>query len=551
VKAALVLLNLPLRLPHLTPLPPVVICLTAILLVAVTPPVSCASAPPTVTLKLRQLPTESSWRAVITARLPAADIEIFTDAERSRRKLYQACPGPLPLRCDVREYQYPIDLGYQGRATPEFCPGYLPEQYPGKALDEFCYQSYTTSPWLSQQGWANPFQIAEEEVQTWNDDRRVRWRRAALAAAYAVRNRNSKQLAGDIISAVLGRQRHLSTELMMDVIIPPMARMLPDYLTDVTTNPGQTAIDLRVETTTSFDSANCTEDMLLTAAERGLQAVVIADRNRIDGAQRAQRIAQRLQAQGHLPAEFQVLVGEYIQTLSGGVLAVFVKWRVPEQMTMKTTLDMIHKQGGLAILAHPGVAGGPRVLRRMPFDGYLIQPGLFGMFRTLNILYDPTLADKPALYASNSPYAAGVGLPYSIIETDAASPESLKTALREGQAYAAGGLHLPWMTLTTLRPVGEVESVLNRFFVWHDAIEGKLCAGLGADNATLRTTWDRELQGWMGLDRLPEGIHRIANRTSPLLAFPHLSLLTMEYSHFQLYYDRAQKKVGLTGRYIW
>ena len=478
-------------------------------------------------------------------------MQVFADRKQGYRKLYEASPEPLRPRWGVQEYQYPIDLGYQGRAIPEFCPGYLPEQYPGKSLDEFCYQSYTTSPWLRQQGWANPFQIAEEEVAAWNDNRRGRWQRAALAAVYAARNRDGAQVAGDIISALLGRQRHLSTELMMDVVIPQITQILPDYLTEVTTEPGQTAIDLWVETATSFDSASCTQDMLLTAAQRGLQAVVIADRNRLDGAQRAQRIAQHLQVQGRLPPDFQVIVGEQIQTLSGGVLALFIKWRVPEQMTMKTTLDMIHKQGGLAILVHPGAPGGPRLLREMPFDGYLIQPGLFEMFRTLNILYDPTLAHKPALYASSSPYAAGVGLPYSIIETDDTSPKSLQTALSEGRAYAAGGLHLPWMALATLRPVGTVESILNRFFVWHDAIEGKLCEGLGADNVSIQTTWDRELQGWMGLDRLPEGIHRLANRTSPLLEFPHLTTVALEYSHFQLYYNRPQKKVGLTGRYIW
>jgi len=507
--------------------------------------------PHSVSLSLPRPPADSSWQQVITAKLPAAGESVFPDLRRAHRKLYVAPAQPLPSRLGVLEYQYPIDLGYQGRAAPEFCPGYLPEHYPEKTLDEFCYRSYTTSPWLQQYGWANPYQIAEEEVQTWNDERRVRWQRAALAAVYAARNPGTEQWVGDIVRAVLGRQRFLASELMIDIAIPEIARIVPEHLTAVTAGPGETAIALRVATSTSFDSASCTQDMLLTAAQRGLQAVVVADRNRLDGAQRAQRIAQRLQAQGRLPAEFQVIVGEHIETLSGGVLGLFLHWRVPEQMTMKATVDIIHKQGGLALLVHPGVPGGPRQLRQMPFDGYLIQPGLFEMFRTLNLLYDPSLAHKPALYASNSLYAAGVGLPYSIIETDDTSPESLKKALAAGRAYAASGLYLPWMAMVSLKPLGQAESILNRFFVWHDGLGGILCDVLHADNVTLRTTWDRELQGWMGLDRLPAGIRKISDRTSPLLEWPHVTALAAEYSYFQLHYDRREKKVTLTGRYLW
>ena len=493
----------------------------------------------------------SSWQRTLSSRLLAAERPVFPYDQRTHMKPRTSPARPLRRRQYQPTYEYPIDLGYQWRAVPEFCPDYLPEQYPGRSLDEFCYESYITSPWLKQDGWANPFQIAEEEVQAWNVGKDVGWRRVALAAAYAARNWRAEDLAGDIVAAVLGRQRHLSAELIMDVAIPYLAGILPEELVEIRTEPGETAIDLLVETNTSYDSAACTQDMLLTAAARGLRAVVVADRNRLDGAQRAQRMARRLQAQGRLPTDFQVVIGEQIQTLSGAVLGLFLEWRVPEQMTMKKTLDMIHKQGGLAVLVHPGALGGPRLLREMPFDGYLIQPGMFQMFRTLSILYDPRLADKPALYASNSPYAAGVGLPFSIVETADTSPESLKNAVANGQVWAAGGLYLPWMALAALQPLGSIETVLNRFFVWHDGAESKLCRLLGADNVAIETSWDRELQGWMGLDRLPEGLRRIGNRTSPLLELPRVNAVAVEYSYFQLRYWRREQQITLAGRHIW
>ncbi len=505
---------------------------------------------PTAPLSLRPEPSASSWQQIITNKLPPVEEQLLPERRLAYRPLYVADQPPWPTATGLA-FRYPIDLGYQGRAVPQFCPGYLPKQYPGKSLDEFCYQSYTTSPWLEQYGWANPFKIAQEETQLWQDEKSVRWQRAALAAAYAWQNRGADRLADDLLRAVLGRQWILSRELMVDVITPTVMGALPEQITMVTSGPGETAIDLRVETNTSFDSATGTEDLLLTAARRGLDAVVVADRNRLDGAQRTQRIAAHLKAQGRLPSDFAVIVGEQIQTLSGGVLGLFLRWRVPEGMTMKKTLAAIHKQGGLAVLVHPGAPGGPRLLREMPFDGYLLQPGLFDMFRTLNILYDPALADIPVLFASNSRYAAAVGLPYTIIETDDTRPAGLKEALAAGRAYPASGLYLPWMAAISIKPVGKLESILNRFFVWHDAVEGKLCDFLRADNVAVSTTWDRELQGWMGLDRLPRGIHMIGNRTSPLLELPHLTKLSVEYSYFQLQYNRQGRKLILRARGIW
>ena len=107
------------------------------------------------------------------------------------------------------------------------------------------------------------------------------------------------------------------------------------------------------------------------------------------------------------------------------------------------------------------------------------------------------------------------------------------------------------MALASLQPIANLETVLNHFFAGHDAVEGKLCRLLGADNVTIETTWDRELQGWMGLDRLGEGMRRIGNRTSPLLELPHVNAVALDYSCFQLRYWRWEKEVTLTGRYIW
>ena len=502
-------------------------------------------------LKLDTSPRYRSWQEALLAGLPSPDDDPCPVSQGRWRGLYRPEARGLAQWTPEIEYRYPIDLGRQGRMAAEFCPGFLPEIYPGRTYDEFCYQEYVNSPWLEQRGWANPYRIAAEEVQRWNEDGDAALRRAVLAAAYWWSHRRSADAELDTLQAALGREQYLSRELFAELVAPKVVELLPASLTEVISGEGQVPIDLRVASDTSFDSVTSLEHLLLRAAGRGLKAVVVADRNRIDGAQRAQRVAARLRAEARVPADFRVIVGEYVDTTSGGILALFIRTWVPEQMTMKKTLEMIHDQGGLALLAHPGVAGGPRVLRQMPFDGYLIQPGLFEMFRTLQMLYDPALAHKPALYASNSTYGAAVGLPYTIIDSADTDAESLREALAEGRAYAAGGMYLPWMIAAATKPIGRIETTLNNYFVWHDEAERRLVALVAADNVIIRTSWDRELQGWMGLDRLAEGFVRIGDRTSPLLEWPQLEELVLEYSYFQLKYNRLGPVYSLGARCIW
>ncbi len=507
--------------------------------------------PTSLALQSEVRPQYSCSRNALLADFPTVEQATELRLEGGWRTLYQAAPNLVVRRRPAIQYQYPVDTGGQWRMSSEICPGFLPEIYPGRSWDEMCHRRYLESPWLEQRGWANPFRIAQEEVQRWNRDEDAAWQRAMLAAAYWWTYRDHPTVGRDTLLATLGRQHYQFRELLVEHIAPRVVDLLPPMISEVAGGEHEVAMDLRVESGTSFDSTTSVESLLLRAAKRGLGAVVIADRNRIDGAQWAQQIADRLRAAGKLPADFRVVVGEHIDTTSGGILALFLRTWVPEGMTMQKTVEMIHAQGGLAILAHPGVAGGPRVLREMPFDGYLIQAGFFEMFRTLQILYDPALSDKPALYASNSPYGVAVGLPYTSVETDDNTIAGLHAALAEGRAYAAGGAYLPWMMAATMQPLGQIETVLNHYFVWHDELERQLQKLVRADNVIIRISWDRELQGWMDLDRLGSGLRRIANGNSPLLELPEMERIAVEYSYYQLSYSRAGDVFSLSARYIW
>jgi len=93
--------------------------------------------------------------------------------------------------------------------------------------------------------------------------------------------------------------------------------------------------------------------------------------------------------------------------------------------------------------------------------------------------------------------------------------------------------------------------LLNHYFVWHDELELQLQQLVKADNIVLRTSWDRELQGWMGLGRLGEGIRQIGNHSSPLLKLPWLERIALEYSYFQLSYSNDEDLFSVRARYIW
>lgn len=459
-----------------------------------------------------------------------------------------------PLRIpDLPTFRLPLDLGTQGRADPEFAPFYLPETYPTATMDEMVAEAYFNSPSLYQHHgeWINPFRIQRQEVEHLREDSQYRTRRLAQAVALAYLFREDDLQPEAIVEALLSRPLYVNHELVAQVVIPRLEKMLPWQITQVEGSPGLVATDLSVHTATSYDCVAPLEPLLLRAAKRGLQAIVIADRGRIDGAQRAQQVAERLKREGRLPPDFTVIIGESVYTTAGEVLAVFVEERIPERMTLGATVKLIHDQGGLVYLAHPGMAGGPRMLRDLPFDGYLIRSGFFQMFRTLEILYDPRLQDKTALYASGSLYAAGPGLPYSLIEAESTDPAVLREALAQHRAYAASGLYLPYMGAITVKPIGLLLRTMNYFFVFHDNAEVALTRMLHADNAQIFTSWDKEMAGWMGLWDLPSGAKRFLQGRSPLTSVPEVLYISAEYGPVRVQYELKTKRVTLESVLAW
>jgi len=99
--------------------------------------------------------------------------------------------------------------------------------------------------------------------------------------------------------------------------------------------------------TLASDGISDVETILASAMAKGLDAIAIADHERIDAA-----VAAREMALGRgLPIE--VVVGEEISTRGGHLVGLWMRKRIRPWHSLRDSIAMIHEQGGVAIIAHP------------------------------------------------------------------------------------------------------------------------------------------------------------------------------------------------------
>lgn len=103
-------------------------------------------------------------------------------------------------------------------------------------------------------------------------------------------------------------------------------------------------VDLHCHTRASFNSLSSPEDVVRTAARRGLTHLAITDHDRIDGALRGRDAA---------PDELTVIVGEEVKTADGDLICLFLECAVPPGRPAVETIAAVREQGGLVGIPHP------------------------------------------------------------------------------------------------------------------------------------------------------------------------------------------------------
>ena len=78
-----------------------------------------------------------------------------------------------------------------------------------------------------------------------------------------------------------------------------------------------------------------------------LDVIALTDHDVIEGALRARDHWEK----GHY--RFDFIVGEEISTKEGHMLALFIEKRIEPGLSLERSIDLVHEQGGLAIVAHP------------------------------------------------------------------------------------------------------------------------------------------------------------------------------------------------------
>src|SRR5215831_16184948 len=119
------------------------------------------------------------------------------------------------------------------------------------------------------------------------------------------------------------------------------------------------------------DATGSVEEVLAFAQQHtSLDVIAVTDHDTIEGALRARDLA----ATGAY--RFQVIVGEEISTREGHMLALFLHKRVPPNLSIERSIELVHEQGGLAVVAHPFNRVFRHSVQRPVMDRLLRQPDL-------------------------------------------------------------------------------------------------------------------------------------------------------------------------------
>jgi predicted metal-dependent phosphoesterase TrpH len=217
---------------------------------------------------------------------------------------------------------------------------------------------------------------------------------------------------------------------------------------DARTLPEHTGTaDLHVHTTGSDGMGTPAQVLDFVQRHTSLDVVAITDHDDLRPSLEARELHAR---RGY---RFSLVTGMEVTTIEGHVLALFVEERVPSFRSLPKTLELIHAQGGLAILPHPmspltrsvGRHGIERILRRRAeglwFDGIeavnLSPAGRFRAHRMREL--NARRFHLAAVGSSDAHYLPVIASAYT--RFPGATGDDLRTAILGGTTQPVAGRH--------------------------------------------------------------------------------------------------------------
>jgi hypothetical protein len=107
---------------------------------------------------------------------------------------------------------------------------------------------------------------------------------------------------------------------------------------------GKKLFDLHIHSNFSCDSYNTVRAIINTAKKGGLSGIAITDHDTIRGG---------IEGKKYSDESFMVIVGAEYSTHIGHILGLFLKEEISCGLAPEKIIKQIHRQGGIAILAHP------------------------------------------------------------------------------------------------------------------------------------------------------------------------------------------------------
>ncbi|RJO61546.1 PHP domain-containing protein [candidate division WS5 bacterium] len=183
--------------------------------------------------------------------------------------------------------------------------------------------------------------------------------------------------------------------------------------------------DLHIHTNLSDGRPSIREVVDWVNKKTDLAVIAIADHDEIKGAYEARDLVKK---KGY---PFEVIIGEEVTAKEGHVLGLFLKERIRPGMSAKETIQEIHRQGGIAIAAHPLFRtrrGNPKydsmdgvgavTLIKEAFDGVetINATPTFGKNNREADYINQALLEKPETGSSDAHIKEAIGMSYTLFE---------------------------------------------------------------------------------------------------------------------------------------
>lgn len=258
----------------------------------------------------------------------------------------------------------------------------------------------------------------------------------------------------------------------------PAARADALRMPDATEQKGIGRADLHLHTTYSDGTATPEETLNFCLTRTPLRVVAITDHDTIDGALRARRYAEE---NPDVFSGMQVIVGEEVSTREGHVIGLFLEEWIPPGLEAARTIEAIHRQGGLAIAAHPytnlmkwnNLVGVGDLILSLPFDAVEIRNSNFTEFRA-NRKAARRLGEKAQIGSSDGHFLESVGRCFTSFPGHTA--EDFRSAVLGRRTLAEGSCYgLRTLARFVLRRLRAGQHVLpDRRHFWRESADHAL-----------------------------------------------------------------------------